>query len=242
MYSRTQFSFGAKPPVARITPRRARMVWRLSPISTTAPSTRPLLFTSSTSRASNSDRHVAPAQAVVEPPDQRIAHDQPRAACEAQAVGRVAQQQLRGRRERAERGERLQQDRDVVFPDHHAAEHHERRDRRPHAREVLAEQPPVERQRCERAAGERAAGLVGVIVRDGAAARGISPPSALRDSRAPPVPPRGRPRACSSARGPISASRKRRASSMESGTPSRLAWLDPGIHTVPAEVDVVPPT
>ena len=111
------------------------------------------------------DRDVAGAQAVEQPRDQRVAHHQPRAAPVAQPIGRVAQQQLRGRREGLQRSERLQQDRDVVLADHHAAEHHERRDRRPHAREILAEQSRVERQRRERAAGERAAGLVRVIVR-----------------------------------------------------------------------------
>ena len=110
------------------------------------------------------DRHGLYLQAVEQPRHQRIAHDQPCAARIAQAVGRVTQQQLRGRRESAPRRERVEQNRDVIFPDHHAAKHHEGCDGRPHAAEIRAEQSSVERQRRERAAGERAARLVRMIV------------------------------------------------------------------------------
>ena len=144
---------------------RARMVWRFGPMSTTAPSTRSLSLHQLDQARIEYDRHVARLETVEQPRDQRVAHDQARAARKAQPVGRVAQQQLRGGQERPPRAERLQQDRDVVLADHHAAEHHEGRDRRAHAREILAQQASVERQRRERAAGERAPRLVGVIVR-----------------------------------------------------------------------------
>ena len=111
------------------------------------------------------DRHATLAQAVIKSPDQRVAHHQPRAALEAQAVGGVAKQQFRRGHEVRDRGDRFQQKRNVELSDHHAAEHHERRDRRPHAIEVLTQQPPVEWQRRERAACERTPRLVRVIVR-----------------------------------------------------------------------------
>src|SRR5947209_9607500 len=77
----------------------------------------------------------------------------------------MAEQQLRGRRERAAGGKRLQENWDVVLSDHHAAEHHKGRNRRSHTGEILAEQPSVEWQRRERAGGNRRAGPIGVIIR-----------------------------------------------------------------------------
>ena len=66
-------------------------------------------------------------------------------------------------REIAPRAERLEQRRDVVLADHHAAEHHELAARRPDPGEIGAELAAIERHRAERASADRRARQVAVV-------------------------------------------------------------------------------
>ena len=111
------------------------------------------------------DRHAVAAQAVKEPGDECIAHQEPRAAPIAQTIGRVPPQQRRRCTKRRERRKGPRERLDVVAADHHAAECHEFADRRSHQLEVGAEQPSVERQRSQRSAADRGARAIRQIVR-----------------------------------------------------------------------------
>ena len=110
------------------------------------------------------NRHAVAAQAVKQPGDERIAHQQPGATPIAQTIARVPPQQRRRRTQRRERRQRPRERFDIIAADHHAAERHEFTDRRSHQFEVGAEKPSVERQRRQRSTADRGAGAIGQIV------------------------------------------------------------------------------
>ena len=99
-----------------------------------------------------------PPEIVEQPRDQRVAHDQARAAPVAQPVEGLPRQQADGMGEIGPGAKRMQQRRDVGLADHHAAEHGEFAPWRPHAVEIGAELAPVKGSGAERAAARAAPG------------------------------------------------------------------------------------
>ena len=102
-------------------------------------------------------------ETVEQPRDQRVAHDQARAARMLDPIQRLPRQQADCVGKILQRAKRVQQRRNVSLADHHAAEHHKFPARRPHPREIIAEFSSVERQNTQRPAAKRGA-WQGVII------------------------------------------------------------------------------
>ena len=140
-------------------------------------------------------RHLQVERGLEQPPDQRVAEHQPRAARREHPLPGVLRHQARDARRRARRGKHRAEVRQVRARDHHAAEQHEFGQRPAHQREVAPELRGVEIDRLEHAPAERRAGQLRVVVRvvqsPGAGAGRCAPPG----TRSPPARARGRPRA-----------------------------------------------
>ena len=96
-------------------------------------------------------------QGQQEAADERVAHDETRAALAGQPVERVTRQEAQSVSERFARPAKAEQMVDVGAVHHHAAENSELRNRRAHEVECGSKHAPVEGQRLQRAAVERGA-------------------------------------------------------------------------------------
>ena len=117
------------------------------------------------------DRHLAFAQTVEQPADERIAHHDARAALIFQAVGEISREQFCGINKISNRVEAADKPGNVGLADHHAAKHHELRHRRTNAPEFRTEEPAVKRLGHYGAAGDGGARHVAAIVRVGSAGK-----------------------------------------------------------------------
>ena len=116
-------------------------------------------------RRGQPDARIGATQVGVHPRHQRVAVGDERAArIAAQPVAQMPQHTLHHPREGRERGQRPNEARHVVGPEHHAAEHQQVADRRPHLLEVLAESATVVGPRLERPAAREGTGRLAVVV------------------------------------------------------------------------------
>ena len=118
------------PPVASTMPRRLVMVNVPSRRSHLGAGDAAVLLDERLGLRGGQHRHAALEQRVVEAPDQRIAHDEARAAREAHAVQAVAGYEARRVQQGPRRLRRVEQMADVGAIDHHAAEQGELGQRR----------------------------------------------------------------------------------------------------------------
>ena len=96
--------------------------------------------------------------------DQRVAHDEARAAPLAQAIDAVATDDARGMPEGGPGFAQVEQVADIGAVDHHATEQREFRDRRADAVDVGAELPAVEGHRLQRSPAQGRALDIGFII------------------------------------------------------------------------------
>ncbi len=116
-------------------------------------------------RCPEKNRDVALAQAVEQPPDQRISHHDPGATPILHAVEDIAREESGGISEISERAVAVDQRRNVRLADHHPTEQHEFRYWRANTVKVRTEQTAVKRLGNDRATGNRCTRHVAAVIR-----------------------------------------------------------------------------